>query len=371
MKKNTIITLIICLLLVPSPSIIAFSQPINQSVIVRMDKNDIAIDTAVQNIIQDQPDIIVVDYLSLKYALIISRALGPVIWVGHGSDQGIMTHKGLLSWEKSAGLVQDTSNTDIMLSCNSYNIKKFLDSDNVITFADALDANVGAKISLLFLTRDFSYLLDAIEISNKVKQGLIPSYTLRIIGDYPTPPPPTTPPPTPTVGLDTWEIIKWVAIFSLDFVELVVLVHPIIGKWSIAKAIADGSDTSIFARIVSRLKSTNIYNTISKTYTRISKYLTDILAKFAIKFTLYGIAFCLEASDIISLIWNSMCALFSALVYAMARATLFEWLFLGIEFILTIAAIVLSASAIFWMKMAGFIIGLGLDIWGFIQDLND
>ncbi|NPD90406.1 MAG: hypothetical protein HGN29_16965 [Asgard group archaeon] len=63
--------------------------------------------------------------------------------------------------------------------------------------------------------------------------------------------------------------------------------------------------------------------------------------------------------------------LLTILAGVMATVTLAEWIIFGVEFALAVAAVILTASAILWIRIGGFLINLGLDIWGYIEDLND
>jgi len=76
--------------------VMPFSTPVVADVVVVM-HHDSAASTAVRTITENVPDVQVVEYGSLEYALTIHRTFGRVVWVSHGSEKGILAGTQILS----------------------------------------------------------------------------------------------------------------------------------------------------------------------------------------------------------------------------------------------------------------------------------
>ncbi|RMG29420.1 MAG: hypothetical protein D6732_17650 [Methanobacteriota archaeon] len=72
---------------------------------------------------------------------------GPVIYVAHSSDKGILYHGKTVSWYVLAGLIRNSkSDSHYMLGCDSNSISEILSSSNmaVVSFSQKIDAILGA-----------------------------------------------------------------------------------------------------------------------------------------------------------------------------------------------------------------------------------
>jgi len=368
MKKNHIFTILISLILITSTMVTVYSQPINSSLIVYMESGDSTINLAIENIKQNYHNVIIVEYESLHYALVLSRVLGPVIWIGHGNEEGIQIDNHIISWKEASELVDITKGKDIFLSCNSYKILEYSNKADVITFGDFVDVNVASNIALFAITKNFNFIQKALKNYKTIESGKQRFLPLRIIGESPPPPPP---PPPPSVGLDDWEKLKWTAMFIIDIIAGIILLHAFYTKYAVANAVAAGKDTSIIGRMVRKITSTNVYNAIKGKVTTLSTYIINFFQKFARDFNIFGINFILNLKSYMTLAFSVSWEVLLVLFDTMATATITEWIIFGIEFALSVFAIILTASTVLWVRLAGFLINLGLDVLGFLRDLND
>lgn len=113
----------IVVFIVSVPFLQAFSVPIPGSYAIKID-DDSAIDSAILILQDNTPNINVIEYDSLKYHLFLHRIIQPIVWIGHGSTQGIQINNKLQSWSDFSKDVVSTPGIDVILSCNSYEIIK-------------------------------------------------------------------------------------------------------------------------------------------------------------------------------------------------------------------------------------------------------
>lgn len=139
--------LVLVMIVMVSPLwVMPLSSPVVADVVVVM-HHDSAVSTAIRTITENIPDVKVVEYGSLEYALTIHRTLGRVVWVSHGSEKGILAGATVISWSKFSRFVTETPNRDIILACNSANIYKFVPSEDEVVGIDGLvDAGLGGLI---------------------------------------------------------------------------------------------------------------------------------------------------------------------------------------------------------------------------------
>ncbi len=373
MRKQIVFTTIISLILLSSPLVVTYSQPLNTTLLVSMKKGDSTISIAINLILQNYPNAIVVDYHSLRYALTISRVIGPVLWIGHGNEIGIETNDGVISWKEMVEESELTINSDYFLSCYSSNIREFTTNNHILTFGDAVDVTIASNIALFALTNNFEYIDNAINCYQQIISGIKRYTPLMPIDEgpiTPTPPPPPPPPP-PQVGLDSFEILWWIAMFALDFIGAVILLHALVVKYDLARAISLGKDAGIVGKVVTKIQTSTIYNAFKGKVTSFATWIIDFLGKFAKEIQIYGVQFVIALKSWINFAVTGGWKLVEILGGVMATATIEEWLIFGAEFALSVIAVILTASTILWIRIGGFLLNLGLDIWGFIKDLND
>ncbi|MCF2136641.1 MAG: hypothetical protein K9W43_05295 [Candidatus Thorarchaeota archaeon] len=134
--------------------VMPLSAPVVSDVVVVM-HHDSAVSTAVQTIVANDPHVQVVDYGSLEYALTIHRTVRRVVWVSHGSKQGILAGSQVLSWQAFSNRIQMTPGKDIVLACDSSEVNKYVSSASVVGFNGVIDARLAGFLgSFLILSQD-------------------------------------------------------------------------------------------------------------------------------------------------------------------------------------------------------------------------
>ncbi|MCF2136346.1 MAG: hypothetical protein K9W43_03815 [Candidatus Thorarchaeota archaeon] len=130
--------------------IMPLSAPVVSDVVVVM-HHDRAVNTAVQTIVANDPHVRIVEYESLEYALTIHRTAGRVVWVSHGSENGILAGSRVISWNAFSSRIKMTPGNDLILACKSSEINKYIPVTQVIGFPDSIDAVLGGFIVTLLL----------------------------------------------------------------------------------------------------------------------------------------------------------------------------------------------------------------------------
>jgi hypothetical protein len=96
--------------------VMPLSSPVISDVAIIMHK-DQAVNMAIRTITDKLPNVQVVEYESLEYNLMIHRTMGRVIWVSHGSEDGILGCKEIISWQTFSRMTMMTPGKDIILAC--------------------------------------------------------------------------------------------------------------------------------------------------------------------------------------------------------------------------------------------------------------
>ncbi|RMG37309.1 MAG: hypothetical protein D6732_07010 [Methanobacteriota archaeon] len=115
------------------------------------------VNIAVQTLKESYEDIQIIDFdmlNTIRVALQLTRQVGEIIVVGHGTNEGIIMDDGsIISWNKIAKRIRESpSNELIFLSCNSKNIDQYLQNRNVLSFEGNIDVfilgySVSAKLN--------------------------------------------------------------------------------------------------------------------------------------------------------------------------------------------------------------------------------
>ncbi len=124
-------------------------------------------------------DIKVAKYQSLEYAIEISRSIGQVFYIGHGSESGISTGAKEISYEK---LSEIPSRNVFFLSCNS---PTFYSNSEV----DAVEAGIYASAAIAIQRRQEStfslFVEDIITRQNELRSQNSQAMFLRISREGP------------------------------------------------------------------------------------------------------------------------------------------------------------------------------------------
>ncbi|MCE7740951.1 MAG: hypothetical protein GOP50_00710 [Candidatus Heimdallarchaeota archaeon] len=170
MKMNAIA---FTLIIISMSLVMALSTPVNSVLAVKLSDDD-ATNLSIQTLRNNIDNVIVVDYDTLEYSIYINRIIAPVIWVGHGNENGVTFEGEQISWNDFSRNILKTLNSDIMLSCHSSNLieKTALTTSEVFTFNGIVDAVLGALIASMVCSQTVDVgdsLLNRLEsiISNK------------------------------------------------------------------------------------------------------------------------------------------------------------------------------------------------------------
>ncbi|MCF2138293.1 MAG: hypothetical protein K9W43_13760 [Candidatus Thorarchaeota archaeon] len=177
--------------------VMPLSAPVVSDVVVVMHHNR-AVNTAVRTITANDPSVQVVEYGSLEYALTIHRTAGRVVWVSHGSKDGILAGSQVLSWRAFSDMIEMTPGNDIVLACDSNEITQYVVRSSVFSFG-MIDAILGGLITSLVLFSSMGTLGNIDSIYFKFTKRLTvlfndpsaPIFLHYIGGGSPPPSPPT------------------------------------------------------------------------------------------------------------------------------------------------------------------------------------
>jgi hypothetical protein len=133
-------------IIVISPLILApYTTPIGADIIVLMSRDSSTMDAA-DEIDKNSQNVITVEYGSLQYGLAILRSVGKVIWISHGSEDGIISHGALIDWAEFANSINSLPGKDIVLACHSEIIYERAPTAKPIAIGGNIDAILGGLI---------------------------------------------------------------------------------------------------------------------------------------------------------------------------------------------------------------------------------
>ncbi|MHA1928857.1 MAG: hypothetical protein ACTSV2_09825 [Candidatus Thorarchaeota archaeon] len=150
MDKQNLAVLSFMVTILMSLAIMPLSSPVLSNVVVRM-SDDASTQQAITTLEANTQNLIVVDYGSLEYSLIINRVAGIVVWVSHGSDQGILVDDAVMSWESFSRNIKMTPSQDAVLACDSSNLDSYVLPSEAFLFDGPIDATIGALITSFIL----------------------------------------------------------------------------------------------------------------------------------------------------------------------------------------------------------------------------
>ncbi|MDF1538791.1 MAG: hypothetical protein P1Q69_07800 [Candidatus Thorarchaeota archaeon] len=130
--------------------VMPLSSPVVSDVVIVM-HHDCAISMAIQTITENLPYVQVVEYGSLEYYLMIHRTIGRVIWVSHGSEDGILAYEKIISWQAFSRITTMTPGKDIILACYSAEINKYVPMTESVGFNGFIDAVLGGLLTAFIL----------------------------------------------------------------------------------------------------------------------------------------------------------------------------------------------------------------------------
>ena len=131
-------------------AIMPLSSPVLSNLVVRM-SDDVSTEQAITTLERNTQNLVVVDYGSLEYFLMIGRAVETVVWVSHGSDQGILVGNSVMSWQRFSQDIKMTPARDVVLACDSSELSSCLSPGEAFLFDGAIEATLGALIASFIL----------------------------------------------------------------------------------------------------------------------------------------------------------------------------------------------------------------------------
>jgi len=171
-NKKLLVSLIV--LITISPMIIG---PLPNDVVVVMSDDDSVL-KSVEVIEANTQNLMIVEYGSLEYALSIHRITGQVVWVSHGSDDGIIAKDETIPWEEFTHNVDITPRKDIIIACHSANINNFVSTTDAVGIDGLIDAELGGLIAACLLTSSFDIFGKAVTRMNELMSGDVEPYLL-------------------------------------------------------------------------------------------------------------------------------------------------------------------------------------------------
>jgi len=142
LKVPVIVLIVLSMTLIP-----ALTSPITSPVIVVLSGDEPIIYTAnkISELLQKA---IIVKKNNIFENLILMRAVGEVIYVGHGTQQGIKIRSNVVSWEKFAKEIHHVpSKTIYVAACYSENLAKIEKTKMVFGFKGLVDVDEAAYLT--------------------------------------------------------------------------------------------------------------------------------------------------------------------------------------------------------------------------------
>ena len=170
---------VIVLLVFSMTLITMLTEPVAFPLTVKM-SDDKTVNIAMEMLKNNGLNTIVVTYNSPMYHLLIWRACAGVIWIGHGLQQGIKTHTGTMPWPKLASEILLTPSKDIILSCESANLKKYVDSIRGIYISRHSRCKSRKLNSVISADWSEKFLERAVDIIINIMNGIVSFTPLSI-----------------------------------------------------------------------------------------------------------------------------------------------------------------------------------------------
>ncbi len=165
------IVILSTILIVVSPMVLMPLGTLIPSDAVIVMHNDSTVRNSINAITSYGENVLVLEYGSIEYALMIHRIVGTVVWVSHGSENGIAVERGILSWENFVSNIHLTSGKDVVLACDSDQIYDYVSYEQAIAFSGAVDAIIGGLFVAWLLTGISEALTNAFERITTLSDG--------------------------------------------------------------------------------------------------------------------------------------------------------------------------------------------------------
>lgn len=198
-KIKKLALLVVITVIFSIPFYHALSTSVPGTIAIQLGEDE-SINCATRTLQNNLPGISIIKYDSFKYHLISHRVLQPIIWIGHGNQEGIIANNELMKWTQFSEKIMQSRSLDIILSCYSSQIiqQTTLTRNDVITFNNNIDSILGSLFIAYALTGSQSILSQAGNHYLSLLKKETPYRPLRMDpgdggGGGGSNPPPTTP----------------------------------------------------------------------------------------------------------------------------------------------------------------------------------
>ncbi len=161
-RKPQVLCSILILIIFSPLLIMPLSTPILSNVVIVMhedDATDLTLDTLRVNI----PNLQVISYGSPMYYLSIFRLMNPILWLSHGTEEGILAGVDIISWRDFSRIVEMTPSNDVILACESSGINEYVDTGDAFGFEGSIDARMAGFVgSIIVLSQNFGLMSNAV-----------------------------------------------------------------------------------------------------------------------------------------------------------------------------------------------------------------
>ncbi|MCY3413570.1 MAG: PKD domain-containing protein [Candidatus Heimdallarchaeota archaeon] len=130
---------------------LAGTAHVHDTVVIKLD-DDFAVDLATNTFLEYAGEAKVLKYATFELYFEMIKYSKNIVIIGHGSDDGIMTSEGEISWEAYARFVDSLkANQIVLLNCNSEKVLPFINNARVFTFPDNIDGRAAAMIASIYV----------------------------------------------------------------------------------------------------------------------------------------------------------------------------------------------------------------------------
>lgn len=180
--NETVETFGIIVLLALTPLTMALGTPMLSPDMVKY-SSDEATNVATDTMKAKIPNTISVKYTNPLKHLFLMGAFATIIYVGHGEEEGIKTHNGVLPWPEFKASVSHTpANLQYIVACNSHQQADAIShttGKRVLGFK----GNVDAKVAALAIVRSIFLAYGHIKVANQLVSEIIETVFDKLLGN--------------------------------------------------------------------------------------------------------------------------------------------------------------------------------------------
>ncbi|MBD3406771.1 MAG: hypothetical protein GF411_11710 [Candidatus Lokiarchaeota archaeon] len=176
-SRYQIMVISICLALAAPGFVTAFATPIANPIVVTF--QDTHAERAALDTFQGEiSNAITVEYGSIQYNLMKMRSIGPMVFIGHGNDNGIEDKAGVVSAEQMQTEIQTTAAPQIfLLACDSDEIASMDKSGRTHGYNYMVDAELAAYDAVIRIKLFYGQIESAIDTFNTFREVLTSKFT--------------------------------------------------------------------------------------------------------------------------------------------------------------------------------------------------